>query len=74
MGKIRMTVADSYIADLRTHKRLLTTTDVMEILPYGRGTLCGWVRTGRLPGIRMPDNSYLFDSVALADWLQQRSM
>jgi hypothetical protein len=37
------------------------------------GTLCGWCRGGRVPHMRMPDNSYLFDPVRIAAWMSDRA-
>jgi excisionase family DNA binding protein len=54
--------------------KLLTTIEAMERLRIAtRGTLCGWVRAGKLPAIRMPDNSYRFDEAAIDAWLLSRA-
>jgi excisionase family DNA binding protein len=55
--------------------KLLTTTEVMPLLRVTtRGTLCAWVRAGKLPAIRMPDNSYCFDEAVIMAWLDNRKV
>jgi excisionase family DNA binding protein len=54
--------------------KLLTSIEVMPILRVPRGTLCGWVRVGKLPAIRMPDNSYCFDEAVIMAWLEGRKI
>jgi excisionase family DNA binding protein len=55
--------------------KLLTTTEVMPLLRVTtRGTLCAWVRAGKLPAIRMPDNSYCFDEAVIMAWLGSRKV
>jgi excisionase family DNA binding protein len=43
----------------------------MELLDMSRGTLCEWVRAGRISAVRK-GNAYLFDPRKLADWLANR--
>jgi DNA-binding transcriptional MerR regulator len=52
---------------------MMTTSEVMALARVTRATLCGWVRKNLIPAIRMPDNSYLYDPAAIADWLEQRT-
>lgn len=52
---------------------LLTTTEVMSILRKNRNTICRWTREGKLPAVRMPDNSYLYDPVAIREWIALRT-
>jgi excisionase family DNA binding protein len=44
----------------------------MDRLRIAKVTLCAWVRAGKLPAIRMPDNSYGFDEAAIDAWLLSR--
>jgi excisionase family DNA binding protein len=59
------------IQALRLRESFLTTAEVMSLLPVGRGTLCDWVRSGRIPAIRI-GNAYMFDPRKLAKWLADR--
>jgi excisionase family DNA binding protein len=52
--------------------KLLTSSEAMDRLRIAKGTLCAWVRAGKLPAIRMPDNSYGFDEAAIDAWLLSR--
>ena len=52
---------------------LWTTNEVMRFLGRSRNTICAWVRTGKLPAIRMPDGGYMFDPSIIGDWLHQRT-
>jgi excisionase family DNA binding protein len=54
--------------------KLLTSVEVMPILRVTKGTLCAWARVGKLPAIRMPDNSYLFDEAVIMAWLETRQV
>jgi excisionase family DNA binding protein len=56
---------------LRVRESFLSTKEVMTLIKVGRGTLCGWVRSGRIPAIRK-GNAYLFDPRKLAKWLAER--
>ena len=60
------------IDELRRRETYLSTVEVMSLLLVTRGTLCDWVRTGRITAIRR-GNGYLFDPRMLADWLEQRT-
>jgi excisionase family DNA binding protein len=51
----------------------MTTTEVIDLLRTTRHTLCAWARTGKIPAVRTPGNGYLFDPVALATWMEERS-
>jgi len=51
---------------------MLTSSEVMDLLRVTRATLCGWCRAGKVPHLRMPDNSYLFDP-RIANWLSDRA-
>jgi predicted site-specific integrase-resolvase len=57
----------------RTIPTMLTTTEVMAILRVTRATLCSWCRAGKVPHVRMPDSSYLFDAGAITTWIAHRS-
>jgi hypothetical protein len=39
-----------------------------------KGTLCAWVRAGKINAYRMPDNSYLFDEAYILTWLESRKV
>lgn len=52
---------------------LLTTTEVMSILRKNRNTICRWTREGKLPAVRMPDNSYLYAPDAIREWIAVRT-
>lgn len=56
----------------REQPYLMTTLDVSEMLPVHPETLYGWVRSGRIPAMRIGRN-LKFDPKAIADWLEQRS-
>jgi excisionase family DNA binding protein len=60
------------IDELTLNPRLLSTTEAMAVLRKTRATVCRWVRDGKILAIRLPDNSYLFDSVQLAGWMRGR--
>lgn len=75
MGLKLLPLNNNILDDLRTRKVMLTTSEAMVLLRIKtRETLCSWVRKGMIPAYRMPDNSYLFDSVIVADWIAQRSL
>jgi Helix-turn-helix domain len=73
MGRLATTQNNTIIDDLRARKTMLTTSEVMELLRITRATLCGWCRGGRVPHMRMPNNSYLFDPVRIATWMSDRA-
>ncbi|WP_263377068.1 helix-turn-helix domain-containing protein [Granulicella aggregans] len=58
--------------ELRARQSFLTSVEVMNLLQTTRGTLCEWVRSGRVPAIRS-GNAYLFDPRDLADWIEART-
>jgi excisionase family DNA binding protein len=60
------------IEELRVRETFLSTAEVMKLLRLSRGTLCEWVRSCRIPAIRV-GNAYLFDPRKLADWLKTRA-
>lgn len=60
------------VEELKTKQSFLTTVEVMSLLQVTRGTLCEWVRSGRITAIRT-GNAYLFDPRLLADWLAART-
>jgi excisionase family DNA binding protein len=62
----------SLIEELRARQNFLSTVEVMSLLHITRGTLCEWVRSGRITAIRI-GNGYLFDPRLLADWLAART-
>jgi excisionase family DNA binding protein len=68
------TTKNTMIDDLRTRKEMMTTTEIMALLRITRGTLCGWCRAGKLPHMRLPDNSYLFDPGTVSTWMQKRTI
>ncbi len=62
----------SLIEELKVKQNFLSTVEVMSLLQVTRGTLCEWVRSGRITAIRT-GNAYLFDPRHLADWLATRT-
>lgn len=51
----------------------MTTTEVMGILGVTKNALCHWVRSGRIPAMRIgKDNK--FDPANLARWLERRTI
>jgi excisionase family DNA binding protein len=60
------------VQELRQRGTFLSTVEVMSLIHVTRGTLCEWVRTGRINAIRT-GNAYLFDPRRLADWLTERT-
>jgi len=65
---------NTIIGHLRRTTKYLTSTDVLAILPITRATLCKWCRASKLPHFRLPDHSYIFDPVQLADWMLEREI
>lgn len=53
---------------------LLTSVEVMPKLRVTKGTLCAWVRAGKINAYRRPDGSYLFDEADIVAWLQSRKV
>jgi len=47
----------------------LTTADLMQKLRLSRRTICTWVRTGKLPAVRMPYGGYVFQMAEIDNWL-----
>jgi Helix-turn-helix domain len=62
-------LSGSIIAKLKLRTSYLNTTEVMEILPYSRKTLCAWVKAGDIPAVRRGRDN-LFDPWELALWLE----
>jgi excisionase family DNA binding protein len=60
------------VQELRQRGTYLSTAEVMSLLDTSRGTLCEWVRVGRISAVRK-GNAYLFDPRRLADWLSERT-
>ncbi|ADW67171.1 helix-turn-helix domain-containing protein [Granulicella tundricola] len=60
------------IEQLRQRNTFLSTLETMDLLDMSRGTLCEWVRAGRISAVRK-GNAYLFDPRRLADWLAERT-
>lgn len=48
--------------------RLLTTSDVAEILQVSRSTVLNWCRRGRIRAIRLPSGQYRVPQAEL-DWI-----
>jgi excisionase family DNA binding protein len=57
--------------ELRARQSFLTTVEVIGLLHTTRGTLCEWVRSGRIPAVRV-GNAYLFDPREMALCLRRR--
>jgi hypothetical protein len=67
------TQSETIIDNLRTRKTMLTSSEIMDLLRITRARLCGWCWAGKVPHLRMPDNSYLFDPVRIAAWMSDRA-
>jgi len=52
---------------------MLTTQDVKRILRINRTTLYGWIRSGTIPAMQLPDGAYRFNPQALAAWIESRN-
>jgi len=74
MRRMETTQSETLIDNLRARKSMLMSSEVMDLLRITRGTLCGWCRPGKLPHLRMPDNSYLFDPVTIVAWMSDRAV
>jgi len=59
------------IDELKQRQSFLSTREVMILLRKTRNTLCQWVRSGKLPAVRL-GNEYLYDPRVLADFLSNR--
>jgi excisionase family DNA binding protein len=65
------TTPGSIVAQLKLRHSLISSTEVMEILGVSRNTLCAWVRTHKIPAVRIgKDNK--FDPIVLAQWIEER--
>ena len=53
--------------------RLLTSEDVQQKLHITKQTLCKWVRTGKIPAIRLPNGHYRFNSTEITAWLESHT-
>jgi len=67
------TTPNTISAHLLSQPRLLSTTEVIDLLGVTRHTLCAWARASKIPAVRLPDNSYAFDPGALASWIEGRT-
>ena len=52
---------------------LLTARDVAELLGLSTETVLRWVRSGKLPAIRLPSGAIRFDADELDEWLAARA-
>ncbi|MEG9437563.1 helix-turn-helix domain-containing protein [Edaphobacter sp. HDX4] len=59
--------------DTTPESPMWTSSEVMALLRIKRATLCGYCRKGLIPHLRMPDNSYRFNSAAIRAWIASRS-
>jgi excisionase family DNA binding protein len=65
--------SNTIIEQLKGRQTYLSTTEVMAILRVTRQTLCGWVRDGVIPAVRIGKGN-VFDPSSLATWLEARSL
>jgi hypothetical protein len=65
--------SERLLDSLTSHTRMLTTTQLADLLQTTKATLHGWCRASKLPCTRMPDNSYRFDPLAVRSWLIERT-
>jgi Helix-turn-helix domain len=66
-------VLGTIIAKLKLRTSYLTTTEVMEIIPRTRKTLCAMVKAGDIPAIRCGRDN-MFEPWHLALWLEDRQL
>jgi len=69
-GKKHHQNEDSPVAN----KAMFTSSEVIALLRINRGTLCSWCRGGKIPHLRLPDNSYRFYVHEIEDWLDRRHL
>lgn len=62
-----MTIVDQ----LRQRKSYINSTEAISILGVTRATFCGWVRSGKMPAIRL-GGGYVVDPQVLSAWLEAR--
>ena len=53
--------------------RLLTASEVGELLGFSTATILRWSRTGKLPSIQMPGGAIRFQEDQLDTWLVERA-
>jgi len=61
------------VSRLKAHTAYLSGSEVMSLLGVSRNALCRWMRTGKLPAIRIGKDNR-FDPAALAGWLEAHQM
>jgi hypothetical protein len=66
--------ASGPIEYLRNQRRMLVAAELTILLHPSKNTLCKWVRESGLPAARMPDHSYRFDPVLVAQWIEDRTV
>jgi excisionase family DNA binding protein len=65
--------SDTIVSQLRKRTTYLSGSEVMSLLGVSRNALCRWVRTGKLPALRLGKDNR-FDPAALAGWLEAHQM
>ena len=65
--------SSTIVSQLRARTTYLSGSEVMSMLGVSRNTLCRWVRTGKLPALRLGKDNR-FDPAVLADWLEAHQM
>ncbi len=55
-----------------TTERLLKPADVAEIVGVHRDTVMDWLRTGKLPGVKLPGGNWRVRAQTLEQWLRER--
>ena len=61
------------VSQLKARTTYLSGSEVMSLLKVSRNALCRWVRTGKLPAIRIGKDNR-FDPLQLAGWLEAHQM
>ena len=62
---------ETLIQKLRASKGLLTINEVAELLGFHPVSIRNWVRTGKLPAVRIA-GQWRFDPAELAGWVEAR--
>jgi len=64
---------ETLVQKLRSRAGLLTIAEVSDLLGFHEVTLRNWVRSGKLPAVRIA-GQWRFDPAELAGWVEARKM
>lgn len=64
---------NTIVERLKKRESYLTSTEVMAITGVTRQTLCAWAQRGVIQAVRIGKGN-VFDPVALAAWLEARTL